>query len=206
MSASTDSKLNPTDNLVQDELSYCPPCFTLAGLVALYSNSNFTLGFSNAERQAAACALLKHESHLDSTHYQTRTLGGLHPAYVAFNKIPLFTERQSLTHEDFVKAGLEDVFDVLATQDCLDETITPDRIAVDLYVTPQELQEAPEQIGGDVSVLMQAFCEEFAIPHLKCFMECCSKENITPLHWYAATPVNPTGFLSLPAPLCPTGA
>ncbi|KAG1804580.1 hypothetical protein EV424DRAFT_1280484, partial [Suillus variegatus] len=138
--------------------------FTLAGLAALYSNSNFALGFSNAERQAAACALLKNESHLDGTHYQTRTLGGLHPAYVAFNKIPSFTERQSLTHEDFVEAGLGDMFDALATQDRLDgglsllihcprshitETVTPDRIAVDLYVTPRELQEAPEQIGGD---------------------------------------------------------
>ncbi|KAG1817567.1 uncharacterized protein BJ212DRAFT_1480138 [Suillus subaureus] len=108
-------------------------------------------------------------------------------------------ERQSLTHEDFVEAGLEDVFDALATQDYLDgglsllircprshitETITPDCIAVDLY----------------------AFCEEFAIPHLKRFMEHCSKENITPLHQYAATPVDPTSFPSVPAPLCPTGA
>lgn len=119
MSASTDSKLNPTDNLVQDELSYCPPRFTLAGLAALYSNSNFALGFSNAERQAAARALLKNESHLDGTHYQMRTLGGLHPAYVAFNKIPSFMERQSLTHEDFVEAGLGDVFDAVCTMSIL---------------------------------------------------------------------------------------
>lgn len=119
MSASTDSKTSPTDNPVQDELSYCPPRFTLAGLAAIYSNSKFALGFSNAERQAAACALLRKESHLDGTHYHTRTPGGLHPAYVAFNKIPSFTERPSLSHEDFVEAGLEDVFDAVRTMSIL---------------------------------------------------------------------------------------
>ncbi|KAG2100407.1 uncharacterized protein F5147DRAFT_533484, partial [Suillus discolor] len=142
--------------------------FTPAGLAALYSNSNFALGFSNGERQAAARALLRNESHLDGTHYHTKTLGGLHPAYIAFNKIPSSTERQSLSQEEFVEMALEDVFDALATQDRLDgglslliccpgshftETTTPDRIAVDLYITPQELREAPDQIGGDVSVL-----------------------------------------------------
>lgn len=119
MSASTDSKTSPTDNPVQDELSYCPPRFTLAGLAAIYSNTNFTLGFSNAECQAAACALLRKESHLDGTHYHTRTPGGLHPAYVAFNKIPSFMDRPSLSHEDFVEAGLEDVFDAVRTMSIL---------------------------------------------------------------------------------------
>ncbi|KAG1724145.1 uncharacterized protein EDB91DRAFT_1030587, partial [Suillus paluster] len=108
-------------------------------------------GFSDAEHQAVAHALLQNESHLDGTHSHTRTLGGLHPAYIAFNKIPSSTERQSLTQGEFVEAALEDVFDVLATQDHLDgglsllircpgshftDAITPNRIAVDLYVTP----------------------------------------------------------------------
>ncbi|KAG1737237.1 hypothetical protein EDB19DRAFT_1829663 [Suillus lakei] len=120
-------------------------------------------------------------------------------------------ERQSLTQGEFVEVALEDVFDALATQDHLDgshftDTITPNSIAVDLYVTPQELHEVPEQIGGDISILVQAFCEEFTIPYLERFMEHCSKENIMPPHWFAATPVNPTGSLSLPAPLSPTGA
>ncbi|KAG1743896.1 hypothetical protein EDB19DRAFT_1593925, partial [Suillus lakei] len=103
-------------------------------------------------------------SHLDGTHYHMRTLGGLHPAYIAFSKIPLSMERQSLTQGEFVEAALEDVFDALATQDHLDgrlsllircpgshftDAMTPDSIAVDLCVTPRELHEAPEQIGGD---------------------------------------------------------
>ncbi|KAG1836618.1 hypothetical protein F4604DRAFT_1943019 [Suillus subluteus] len=221
MCTTTRSKPRSTDNSSTNELSYCPPRFTPAGLAALYSNLNFALGFSNGECQAAARALLRNESHLDGTHYHTKTLSGLHPAYIAFNKIPSSTERQSLTQEEFVETALEDVFDALATQDRLDgglsllircpgshftETTTPDRIAVDLYITPRELREAPDQIGGDVSVLVQAFCEEFAMPHLRRFMERCSIENITPPNQYPATPVNPTGSPSLPAPLCPTGA
>ncbi|KAG1778325.1 hypothetical protein EV702DRAFT_1196329 [Suillus placidus] len=124
-------------------------------------------------------------------------------------------------HEEFVEAALEDVFDALTTQDRLDgglsllvrcpgsqiaDTISPDRVAVDLYITPRELHEASEQIGGDVSVLVQAFCEEFAVPHLKRFMECCRKEDITAPHHFPATPVNPAASPSLPAPLCPTGS
>ncbi|KAG2051367.1 hypothetical protein BDR06DRAFT_852400, partial [Suillus hirtellus] len=125
-------------------------------------------GFSNGECQAAACALLRNESHLDGTHYHTKTLGGLHPAYIAFNKIPSSMERQSLSQEEFVETALEDVFDALATQDHLDgrlsllircpgshftETTASNCIVVDLYITPQELCEAPDQIGGDISVL-----------------------------------------------------
>ncbi|KAG2360212.1 hypothetical protein BDR07DRAFT_1487238 [Suillus spraguei] len=97
MCTTTHSKPHSTDNSSTNELSYCPPRFTPAGLAALYSNSNFALGFSNGGCQAAACALLRNDSHLDGTHYHTKTLGGLHPAYIAFNKIPLSTERQSLT-------------------------------------------------------------------------------------------------------------
>ncbi|KAG1771090.1 hypothetical protein EV702DRAFT_928738, partial [Suillus placidus] len=146
--------------------------FTLAGTAALYSNPNFVLGFSNTDRQAAARALLRSQLHLDGTHYQTRMPSGLHPAYIAFNDTLTSTEKRSITHEEFVKAALEDVFNVLTTQDCLDggfsilircpgshiaETISPEHVVVDLYVTPRELHEESEQIGGDVSVLVQAF-------------------------------------------------
>ncbi|KAG1768106.1 hypothetical protein EV702DRAFT_1050123 [Suillus placidus] len=180
MSPSIRSKPKLADFSGEDELTYCPPCFTLAGTAALYTNPNFALGFSNTDRQAAARALLR--------------------------------KRRGITHEEFVEAALEDVFDVLTTQDHLNggsqiaDTISPDRVAVDLYITPRELHEASEQIGGDVSVLVQAFCEEFAVPHLKRFMERCRKEDITAPHHFPVTPVNPAASPSLPAPLCPTGS
>ncbi|KAG2744267.1 hypothetical protein P692DRAFT_20877856 [Suillus brevipes Sb2] len=135
---------------------------------------------TNTDRQAAARALLRSQSHLDGTHYHTRTPSGLHPTYIAFNDILTSTERRGITHEEFVEAALEDVFDVLTTQDCLDgglsllvhcpgsqiaDTISPDHVAVDLY----------------------AFCEEFAVPHLKQFMERCRKEDIIAPHRYRLT-------------------
>jgi len=69
-------------------------------------------------------------------------------------------------------------------QDCLDggisilmhcagsealETLSPEHLTVDLYITPHEYHGTPERIGGDVSVLVQAFSEEFVVPHLQHF-------------------------------------
>jgi hypothetical protein len=61
-------------------------------------------------------------------------------------------------------------------------TMSAERVAVDLYVTPRELHEVHERIGGDVSVLVQAFCEEFAIPHLQRFTERCRIEGVQAPH------------------------
>lgn len=44
--------------------------------------------------------------------------------------------------------------------------LLPEHISLDLYIAPRELRKTPECLGGDVSVLAQAFVEEFAIPHL----------------------------------------
>jgi hypothetical protein len=60
------------------------------------------------------------------------------------------------------------------------DTLSAEHVAVDLYITPRELQEVPLRIGGDVSMLVQAFCEEFAVPHLHRFMERCHVEGIQP--------------------------
>ncbi|KAF8449180.1 hypothetical protein L210DRAFT_984519 [Boletus edulis BED1] len=35
-------------------------------------------------------------------------------------------------------------------------------------------------LNGDVAVLVQAFCQEFAFPHLQQFMSCCNIEQIAP--------------------------
>lgn len=59
-------------------------------------------------------------------------------------------------------------------------TISPEELALDIYITPRELQKMPQRIGGDVAALVQAFAAEFALPHLQRFSKCCAIENIKP--------------------------
>ncbi|KAG1749167.1 uncharacterized protein EDB91DRAFT_1011812, partial [Suillus paluster] len=148
--------------------------FSLASIVSLHSHMKVGQEFSNDECQAAACALLKHNAHLDGTHFHTRKPAGLHPSYIAFNSYTTLDEKSS-THEDFVEAALQDLFDTVAMQDHLDGGISlliccpgseatpallPEHLSLDLYITLRELHETPERIGGDISVLVQAFAEE----------------------------------------------
>ena|SRR6267154_1518060 len=87
--------------------------FTMSGLAALCT-STFAPGFSNNEQQAAARALLRHNAHIDGTHYQMRTTGGLHPSYIGFNRETNENETErTLTHSELVEAALQDVFDAV---------------------------------------------------------------------------------------------
>ncbi|KAG2058978.1 hypothetical protein BDR06DRAFT_1003624 [Suillus hirtellus] len=85
-------------------------------------------------------------------------------------------------------------------------TISPEQIGVNLYITPWELQEVPQQIGGDVAVLVQSFSQEFAVPHLQCFTKHCNIENIKLPKHFPATNISTDGPQYLPAPLVATGA
>ncbi|KAG1891631.1 uncharacterized protein F5891DRAFT_922502, partial [Suillus fuscotomentosus] len=140
--------------------------FSMASIAALTHMSAFAQGFSNNECQAAARALLRHDVHVDGSHYQTRTHRGLHPSYVAFNPLVEQTDKKTLTQDDLVEAGLQDVFDVISVQDRLDGGISliircagmaagpklsPEQVPLDVYITPRELQATPECIGGDVA-------------------------------------------------------
>lgn len=87
------------------------PSFTTANLATLL-NSGFAQGYSNNERQAAARALLRHDAHLDGTHYQTRTLGGLHQSFVGFNPAPL-PEETAQSKRELVEASIKDLFDAV---------------------------------------------------------------------------------------------
>jgi hypothetical protein len=60
------------------------------------------------------------------------------------------------------------------------EPHSPERFTIELYITPREYHETPRRIGGDLSALVQAFSEEFAIPHLQHFSEHCRIEGIIP--------------------------
>ena len=86
--------------------------FTVAVITALYSLS-FSQGFSNSQCQAAIRALLRHGAHEDGAHYHTKTPGGLHPAYTAFNPVDR-TENKVLSRTDLIEASLGDVFDVVS--------------------------------------------------------------------------------------------
>ncbi|KAG1864582.1 hypothetical protein C8R48DRAFT_601909, partial [Suillus tomentosus] len=117
--------------------------------------------------QAAARAVLRHDAHIDGTHYHTQKPGGLHPSHIAFNSYTS-SDEQTITQEAFADAALQDVFDALAMQDRLDggisilmrctgseasESHSPEQFTIDLYITPHKYHEMPERIGGDVSAL-----------------------------------------------------
>jgi hypothetical protein len=86
-------------------------CFTMSELAALH-RSVFAQGFSNNQRQAAARALLRHDTHIDGTHYHTKTLGGLHPSYISFHSNSQELESgRALSPKELVEASLQDIFD-----------------------------------------------------------------------------------------------
>lgn len=97
-----------TSAMLEDD-SVLPKFFSMQQVAALHL-STFARGFSNSERQAAARALLRHDTHVDGTHYQTRRLGGLHPSYIGFNDLPV-TEERTLTRSEFTEAAMKDIFD-----------------------------------------------------------------------------------------------
>ncbi|KIK13831.1 hypothetical protein PISMIDRAFT_17704 [Pisolithus microcarpus 441] len=195
--------------------------FSIANLTALY-NSTFAQGFSNDERQAAVCALLRHNAHADGAHFQSRVKGGLHPAYVGFNPSMTDNKARTLSNEELVGAALEDVFDAVTMQDRLDggitvmlhcarvkstSTQTADEVTVDLYVTPRELRKSPECIGSDIAVLVQAFFQEFALPHFQCFNKHCNLEIITPpTNTSQGSSINVDGPQYLPFPVSPASS
>ncbi|KAG1884168.1 hypothetical protein F4604DRAFT_1920019 [Suillus subluteus] len=108
----------PTTIANDDVPSSMRPQFSLTGVAAIYPHS-FVDGFSNTERQAAVRALLRHDAHIDGTHFHTRKRGGLHPSYIAFNSHTSADEK-SITHEELVEAALQDIFDAIVMQDWLD--------------------------------------------------------------------------------------
>lgn len=107
MSPTETPNVQPSDDSVPRH-----PTFTTANLAALLS-SGLAQGYSNNERQAVARALLRHDAHLDGTHYLTRTLNGLHPSFVGFNPTPL-PDEAAQSKRELVGASLKDVFDAVS--------------------------------------------------------------------------------------------
>ncbi|KAI5980554.1 hypothetical protein EDD15DRAFT_2367872 [Pisolithus albus] len=88
--------------------------FTVPAIASLYS-SLFAQGFSISQCQAAIRALLRFGAHIDGMHYHTKSPGGLHPAYVAFNSANK-PESKAIGLSDLVEASLNDIFDVITMQ------------------------------------------------------------------------------------------
>ena len=59
----------------------------------------------------------------------------------------------------------------------LPSNLAINKLTVDLYVTPRELVRN-ERLSGDAAVLVQAFCKDFALPHLERFVERCKIESM----------------------------
>ncbi|KAG2740590.1 hypothetical protein P692DRAFT_20851329 [Suillus brevipes Sb2] len=175
-SPTTSNKLLPSKNPrsgspetmsgVMDKSAQVPARFSMSGLAALHL-SLFAQGFSNGKRQAATCALLKHKAHIDGTHYHTR-------------KPDLF---DAITMQDCLDGGISILMCCVGSE--ASETLSPEHFTVDLYITLREHCETPERIGGDLLALVQAFSEEFVIPHLQCYAEHCHIEGIIP-PWHSA--------------------
>lgn len=100
---------------IASSATFSQPRFTLASIAALFHSDSFAPGFSNSERQAAARALLRHDSHQDGAHYHTKSPGGLHPSYIAFNEAPTSAHQKAITHDEFVHAALQDIFDAVSS-------------------------------------------------------------------------------------------
>ncbi|KAI6011955.1 hypothetical protein EDC04DRAFT_2905128 [Pisolithus marmoratus] len=145
----------------------CQNLFMVAAIASLYS-SLFAEGFNAGQCQAAIWALLRYGAHEDGMHLHTKSPGGLHPAYTAFNPVNK-TEGKIICRMDLIEVLLGDVFDMITLQDCLDgrlsvlircpgsDTIASiEELAVNVYVTPCEV----------------------AIPHLQHFTEWCKIESI----------------------------
>ncbi|KIM58466.1 hypothetical protein SCLCIDRAFT_28011 [Scleroderma citrinum Foug A] len=193
--------------------------FMVAAITALYSSS-FSQGFSNSQCQAAIQALLRHGAHEDGAHYHAKTPGGLHPAYAAFNLIDR-TENKVLSRMDLIEASLGDVFDVITLQDCLDSGISllircpgseppsnlaAEKITLDIYVTPCKLVRN-ERVSGDTAMLVQAFSQEFVLPHLQCFAEQCKIESVkAPKPRLLAEPIDLNRQNHLPTFLSPVAS
>ncbi|KAG6379831.1 hypothetical protein JVT61DRAFT_10379 [Boletus reticuloceps] len=100
-----------TNGQLSDNSIVCLPSFMTANLAALL-NSGFAQGHSNNKHQAAARVLLRHDVHLDGTHYQICAPGGLHPSFIGFNPAPLPEEMAQLNCK-LVDASIKDLFNAV---------------------------------------------------------------------------------------------
>ena len=107
MSPTETPNVQPSDDSVP-----CHPTFTTANLVALLS-SGLVQGYSNNECQAVAHTFLRHDAHLDGTHYLTHTLNGLHSSFVGFNPTPL-PDKAAQSKCELIGTSLKDVFNAVS--------------------------------------------------------------------------------------------
>ncbi|KAL4074891.1 hypothetical protein V8B97DRAFT_2022502 [Scleroderma yunnanense] len=143
--------------------------------MATIYNSLFIQGFT-------IHALLRHGAHKDGAHYHTKSPSGLHPAYFHFNFIE-DTGQKRLSRSALTEARVGDVFDAITVQDQLDSGISLLIRCPGFDVQPNvTANKIPmDHVSSNATMLVQEFCQEFAIPHLQCFVEWCKVESIKAL-------------------------
>ncbi|KAF8123535.1 hypothetical protein EV363DRAFT_1403791 [Boletus edulis] len=187
--------------------------YTAKKIMDMYSGT-FAQDSSKDLRLATIRAALRHGAHTDGSHNDTKTHGGLHPAYISFNPPERSLEQRTFSRTELIEASLADVFDAITMQDRLDGGIsllircpgtgeepaglTADKVTVDVYITPRELV-GNERVSGDTAMLVQAFCQEFAVPHLRRFIERCAVESVKPPR--QRQPISFKGPNHLPRPI-----
>ncbi|KAG9310200.1 hypothetical protein JVU11DRAFT_9841 [Chiua virens] len=117
--------------------------------------------------------------------------GGLHPSFFSFQEETGESRRLSLAHEDFKEVCMRDLFDTIIQQDRLDGGVSlllrcpgfiarpnlgPENIIADVYITPCTFNAAHQKMSESVAILIQGFCQEFALPHLHSFTKSCNIE------------------------------
>ncbi|KAF8141800.1 hypothetical protein EV363DRAFT_1392218 [Boletus edulis] len=168
--------------------------YTAKKIMDMYSGT-FVQDSSKDLCLATIRVALRHGAHTDGAHNDTKTHGGLHPAYISFNPPKRSLVQRAFSRIELIEASLADVFDVITMQDRLDGGIsllirclgsgeelaglTADKVTIDIYITPCELV-GNERVNSDTAMLVQAFCQEFAVPHLQCFIEHCAVESVKP--------------------------
>ncbi|KAG6372660.1 hypothetical protein JVT61DRAFT_7412 [Boletus reticuloceps] len=207
-----------SDNNVQGAIAGLNS-YNIAEMTTLF-HSVLVKGYNSDQHLAVIRALLRHGTHEDGAHYHAQTSRGLHPAFVLFNSTPPENSQCALNRQGLVEGSFANVLDAITMQDCLDGGISilvhcpgmdstqissAEQITVDLYITPRELVRN-DRLKGDAAVLVQAFCQEFAFPHLWRFMSCCNIEQITPPSLLPVECINIHSPPYLPHPMSPVSS
>ncbi|KAH7902800.1 hypothetical protein BJ138DRAFT_967103, partial [Hygrophoropsis aurantiaca] len=118
---------------------------------------------ASQQRQAGSRSLLRYNLQNNGEHLSTRRPGGLHPSYIGFHsKLEGDDSSAGDLEKQFLRDTTGNIFDAIAVQDRLDGGMTvmvhcpgaeatpnipAEDIALDVYVSPRELNQSPEKVG-----------------------------------------------------------
>ncbi|RDB15155.1 hypothetical protein Hypma_004865 [Hypsizygus marmoreus] len=163
--------------------------------IATVSSSLINSSLSTAERRAGARAILRSGQH-NTDHFETRTPGGLHPAYVDLHGRGDNAPEERREIKNVLKDSLGDVFDAITTLDRLDGGLSllircpghqgptslnidnAQNTTLDVYASPRELVEGGQALSKSIALIIQSFGTNIALPFLGRFVQRCKAENV----------------------------